>query len=166
MTLTTDLANRIRGWFPTNPNLTVAAKASKVNMPSKFKLPKQTILLFSIFTVTSVGHLLEGNALGATMLWFSCILVVSFVLDILVSRGKDLNIKYSMVLLVAVIVLGGVFANLYVFSVSSSFFIRLFSIIMLVVVSVPLAFAIVAYVWGKKELSKKLVGWFSARSAE
>ena len=156
------LENRIRGWFPTDPNLSSspALGATKIN---KSKLPKGGILLCSLFMFISVSYFLEGNATGAPFLWFSCILGVSLALNILVSQGKELNVKLVMGITLTVISLGGVLVNLYVFSVPSSFLTRTLSFLTLALVHVPLLFAVIAYVWGKKELSKKLIGWASLR---
>jgi uncharacterized membrane protein YesL len=154
------IEQRIRGWFPTDPNL---SSFPAKNIVIKTKLPKGGLLFCSLFMLISISYFLEGNATGAPFLWISCILGVSLALDILVSRGKELNMKLVMGLILTVISLGGVLVNLYVFSVPSSFLTRALSLLTLALVHVPLLFAVIAYVWGKKELSKKLIGWFSLR---
>jgi hypothetical protein len=112
----------------------------------------------------SIAQFLEGNATGALFLWFSCIIGLSLALDILVLRGRELNEKFVAGSLLVVTSLGGILANLYIFSMPTSFFTRVFSLSVLALFHVPLLIALIAYVWGKKELSKKLIGWFSSRS--
>jgi phosphatidylserine synthase len=166
MNLKKYLDNRIRGWLPKEPNLPSfpTTTSRKNEHRHKIKLPIGTVLLLSLFMLMSVAQFFEGNATGALFLWFSCILGLSLALDILVSRGKELNEKFVAGLLLTVISLGGILANLYIFSMPTSFFTRVFSLSVLALVHVPLLFAVIAYVWGKKELSKKLIGWFSSRS--
>jgi len=112
----------------------------------------------------SIAEFFEGNATGALFLWLSCIIGLSLALDILTSRGKELNEKLMAGSLLVVISLGGILANLYIFSMPTSFFTRIFSLSVLILVHVPLLVALAAYVWGKKELSRKLIGWFSSQS--
>jgi peptidoglycan/LPS O-acetylase OafA/YrhL len=158
------LENRIRGWLPKEPNISsYPAAASRKNEHShKIKLPIGRVLLFSLFLIMSASYFSEGNAAGAVWLWFSCILGLSLALDILVSRGKEFNEKFVAGSLLAFISLGGILANVYIFSVPTTFFTRFLSLLVLVLVHVPLLFAVIAYVHGKKELSKKLIGWFSS----
>jgi peptidoglycan/LPS O-acetylase OafA/YrhL len=121
------------------------------------------MLFFSLFLILTATQFFEGNTAGAVWLWFSCILGLSLGLDVLVSRGKELNEKFVAGSLLAVISLGGILANLYIFSVPAAFFTRFFSLLVLVLVHVPLLFAAMAYVRSKKELSKKLIDWYSSR---
>jgi peptidoglycan/LPS O-acetylase OafA/YrhL len=160
------LENRIRGWLPKEPNISsYPATASRKNDHShKLKLPIGIVVIFSLFMLMSVGYFSEGNAIGALFLWSSCVLGLSLMLDVLVSRSKELNETLAAGSLLAVISLGGILANVYIFSVPTTFFTRFFSLLVLVLVHVPLLFAVIAYVHGKKELSKKLIGWFSSRS--
>jgi hypothetical protein len=160
------LQNRIRGWLPNKPNLSfpTTTKPQKTGN-HKTKLPIGGILTFCFFTVMSVGYLVEGNAMGLLFVWFACIIGVGFALDILVSHGREFNPKLVMGVLFGVISLGGVLVNLIVFSLPSSGIVRVLSLTMLAVFHVPLLIAVVAYVWGKKDLSKKLINWFAFRRA-
>lgn len=159
------LENRIRGWLPKEPNIPSFSKAAscKNEHRQKGKLPIGIMLFFSSNVIMSVAEFLEGNAAGALFLWISCILGLSLALDILVARGKEFNEKFVAGSLLAVISLGGFLANLYVFSMPTSFFTRIFSLSLLAAVNVPLLVAVITYVWGKKELSKKFIDWFSSR---
>jgi hypothetical protein len=159
------LENRMRGWFPKEPNLPSFSKtSSRENKYShKIKPPIGAISFFCLFIIQAIGWFLEGDVAGVSFLWFSCILGVFIALNILAARGKELNLKLAAGLLVITVSLGGILANLYVFSVPSSLFTRAFSLVMLVLVNVPLLLGILAYVWGKKDLSKKLIGWYSAQ---
>jgi peptidoglycan/LPS O-acetylase OafA/YrhL len=160
------LEKRIRGWLPKEPNLPrfPTATSRKNEHRHKIKLPIGTVMILSSFLLMSITQFFEGEAMGALFLWLSCVLGLSLALDILVSRGKELNEKFVAGLLLMAISLGGILANLYIFSVPTTFFARGFSFLVLVLVHVLLLFAVIAYVWGKKRLSKKLIGWFSSRS--
>jgi hypothetical protein len=160
------LEKRIRGWLPKEPNLPSfpTATSRKNEQSSKIKLPIGRILFLSLFIVMSIAQFLEGNATGALFLWLSCILGLSLALDILVLRGRELNEKFVAGSLLMAISLGGTLANLYIFSMSTSFFTRVFSLSVLALLHVPLLIALIAYVRGKQELSRKLIGWFSSRS--
>jgi hypothetical protein len=59
-------------------------------------------------------------------------------------------------LCLAVVDLGGILANLYIFSVPTSSFTRVFSLSVLALANVPLLIAVLAYAWGKKEQARKL----------
>jgi Na+/H+ antiporter NhaC len=72
-----------------------------------------------------------------------------------------MNPKLVVALLLAVISLGGILTTVYVFSVPSSFLLRAVVVGLLAAVHVPLLFAVAAYVYGKKDLSKKLLGWLA-----
>jgi hypothetical protein len=84
-------------------------------------------------------------------------------LDVAVWRGKEFNPKLVAALVIAIINVGGAFATLYVFSAPISFLIRVLSLGMLVVAQIPLLIAAIAYVWGRKDLSKKLMNGYSGR---
>jgi hypothetical protein len=123
-----------------------------------------TVLVFGNMSL-SVSYFLHGDALGALFLWFSSMLGASLALNAAVLRGKEFNPKLVVALTIAIVNFGSAFATLYIFSVPASFLLRAFSLGMLVVAQIPLLFAVIAYVWGKKELSKKLMGWFITRRA-
>jgi peptidoglycan/LPS O-acetylase OafA/YrhL len=159
------LENQIRGWLPKEPNvLGFPTSTSRKNVQSrKIKLPIGMMLFFSFNVVMCIAEFLGGNAAGALFLWLSCILGFYLAMDVLVARGKEFNEKSVAGSLLAVISLGGILANVYIFSAPTSLFTRVFSLLLLVLVHVPLLFAVIAYAHGKKELSKRLMGWFSSR---
>jgi hypothetical protein len=134
-----------------------------MDKPLKSKFPRGVLLIFVLFMIISVGYIFDGNVLGVIFFWFSCILGISAMLDILVSREKEFNVKLSMGMLVAIISLGGLLVTLYVFLVPAGFYVQIFSVIMLALTNVPLLVAVLAYGLGKKELSKKLVNKFTLR---
>jgi peptidoglycan/LPS O-acetylase OafA/YrhL len=160
------LEKRIRGWLPKEPNLTsFRAAAHRRNVQSrKIKFPIAMVLMLSFIITMSIIEFSEGNATGAFFLWLSCVLGLSLTLDILTSHNKELNEKLMAAALLVVISLGGILANLYIFSMPTSFFTRIFSLSVFILIHVPLLIAVIAYVRGKKELSRKLIGGFSARS--
>jgi peptidoglycan/LPS O-acetylase OafA/YrhL len=159
------LENRIHGWLPKEPKLpSFPAKANHTNqLRRRIKLEIGLMMFFSFNVVMCVAEFLEGNAAGALFFWLSCMLGFYLAMDVLVARGKEFNEKSVAGSLLAVISFGGILANVYVFSAPTSLFTRVFSLLLLVAVHVPLLFAVIAYVHGKKELSKKLIGWFSSR---
>ncbi|MCW4005306.1 MAG: ABC transporter permease [Candidatus Bathyarchaeota archaeon] len=172
MALKKGIENRVRGWIPKEPNMpSRPATISPENKPNhRNRLPKGEVRRMLVWTVmvfgfvfASIGYLHGGNALGALFLWFACVVGVSLVLDASVQFGKEFNPKLVMGILLMVINLGGALAGLYVFSLPSNFFARAFSVVMMAVAQVPMLIAVIAYVWGKKELSKKLLDWYSGR---
>ncbi len=52
---------------------------------------------------------------------------------------------------------GGILTNLYIFSVPASLEARIFSLSVLVLVHLPVMVALLAYLKGRKELSKRLI---------
>lgn len=162
MNLKKTMENRIRGWIPKEsslPSQCIANPESKSRQ--KIQLPKGRILITLGWIVLSAVNLLRGDAIGVLFLWAVFIFGISLALDIFVLQGKEMNPKLVVALLLVVISLGGVLATAYVFSVPSSFILRAVVVGLLAAVHVPLLFAVVAYVWGKKELSKKLLGWLA-----
>jgi hypothetical protein len=158
------LTNRILGWIPKEPSLPSHSIAkSEIKFRQKIQLPKGRILITVGWMVLSAVNLLRGDAAGVLFLWTASVWGVALALDAWVQLGKELNPKLAVALQLAVISLGGTLVTLIVFSVPSTFLLRALSLGLLVVVYVPLLFAVVAYVWGKKDLSKKLMGWYSGR---
>jgi peptidoglycan/LPS O-acetylase OafA/YrhL len=152
------LENRIRGWLPKEPSLPRLQRATNHNhvQSRRIKLPLGMVLFLFLFIVSSIVAFLEGNAMTALWLWFSCVIGLFLTLDVLVSLGKELNEKMVASLCLALTNLGGILANLYIFSMPTSFFARIFSLSVLALINVPLLIALLAYVWGKKEQAKKL----------
>ncbi len=61
---------------------------------------------------------------------------------------------------------GGILTNLYIFSVPASLGARIFSLSVLVLVHLPILVALLAYLKGRKELSKKLVNFGYVRGGK
>jgi hypothetical protein len=158
------LKNRILGWIPKEPSLPSHSIANpEIKFRQKIQLPKGRILITVGWIVLSAVNLLRGDATGVLFLWTASVWGVALALDAWVQLGKELNPKLAVALQLAVISLGGTLVTLIVFSVPSTFLLRALSLGLLVVIYVPLLFAMVAYVWGKKDLSKKLMSWYSGR---
>lgn len=151
------LEKRIHGWLPKEHKLPSFSKAASRNNVRKIKQPIGMMLFLSLFIIMSIVQFFEGNAAAALFLWLSCVLGLSLTLDILTSYNKELNEKLMAAALLAVISIGGILANLYIFSMPTSFFTRIFSLSVLALLHVPLLIALIAYVGGKKELSRKLI---------
>jgi phosphoglycerol transferase MdoB-like AlkP superfamily enzyme len=152
------LQNWIRGWLPKEPNFPSLQRATNRNhvRSRKIKVPIGMALFLSLFMINAIVGFFEANAMAALWLWFSCIIGLSLALDILVSRGKELNEKLVGALWLAVTNLGGILVNLHIFTTSTSSFPRILSLSVLALVNVPLLIALFAYVWNKKERARKL----------
>jgi len=123
----------------------------------KLKFPFYIVALLFFSISTFVIRSFEGDAVGILFLWLSCILGLSLALDILTWRGRELNVKLVVTSWVVVTSLGGVLTNVCIFSMPTSFGARMLSLSVLILVHVPILFALVAYLVGKRKLSKKLV---------
>ncbi len=159
----TYLENVIRGWLPKEPNLPSLQRATNRNHVRSHKTQSRIglVLFLSLFIINCIAEFFDGHAMAVLWLWFSGMFGLFLALDILVSRGKELNEKWVASGLLAVIYLGGVLVNLYIFSIPTSFGARIFSLSVLVLVHVPLLIALSAYAWSKKDFSGKLIGWVS-----
>jgi len=129
----------------------------------KIAFPAYRVWLLLLFISMFVVDSLEHRTLGSLFVWASSIIGLSLVLDILTSWGKELNEKLAITSMLFVTVGGGILANVYVFSMPSSVAARIFSLTVFVLITTPVLFALVAYLRGKKELSKKLIniGFYS-----
>jgi len=130
----------------------------------KLRFPAYRVWLLLLFIGMFVVDSLEHRTLETLFVWASSIIGVSLVFDILASWGKELNEKLAITLMLIVAVVGGILANMYMFSTLSNVAVRTFSLTVFVLVTTPVLFALVAYLKGKKELSKKLIniGFYSA----
>jgi len=163
MNLKKNMENRSKGGIPKEPNLprlhtTITNKEGQSNYKSRF--PFVGVLVFIFFTMMAFGYLWDGNARGVVFLWFSCILGFSVGSYFMVQRGKKLNEKVMIGVLLVVETLGGLLVTLYVFSMPASAITRGLALVMLVVGNIPLFTAIIAQALGRKELSERLLGWF------
>lgn len=123
----------------------------------KFAFPVYRAWLLLLFISMFVVDSLEHRALGALFVWASSIIGLSLVFDILTFWGKELNEKLAITSMLIVTVIGGISANVYIFSTPSNVAVRIFSLAVFILVITPILFALVAYLKGKKELSKKLI---------
>lgn len=129
----------------------------------RVKFPVGLVMVLVALIITFVYKSFEGDATGILFLWFSCIIGLSLALDVLTSRGKELNEKLVASSWLVVTSLGGILTNAYIFSVPASLGARIFSLSVLILVHVPILFALIAYLKGKKELSKRLINLGYAR---
>ena len=123
----------------------------------KLVFPAYRVWLLLLFISSFVVRSFEGDAVEALFVWWSSIILVSLVFDTLVSLGKELNEKLAMSSMLVVTSVGGILANLYIFSTPTSVGARIFSVSTLILVHVPLLFAVITYVLGKRKLSKKFI---------
>lgn len=158
------LQNLFRGWFPQEPGFRSSPTIQTTkNRAPRSKLPRGAILFSIVFLFLSIGQLVSGNLFAAPFLWLAAIVIVAAVLDTLVAFDRAINPKLAISLLVAAISGGGVLVNMVVFSVPSSLFVRGFSVVTLAAVNLPLLIGLIAYILGKKDLSRKTIKWFSYR---
>lgn len=123
----------------------------------KLVFPAYRVWLLLLFISSFVVRSFEGDAIEALFVWWSSIILVSLVFDTLTSLGKELNEKLAISLMLVVTSVGGILANLYIFSTPASVGARIFSVSTLILVHVPLLFAVTAYLLGKRKLSKKFI---------
>ena len=109
------------------------------------------------FTALTVINVMEGDALWVFFAWISSIVVLSMVLDILVSAGRKLNEKLAVSLMLVVIVAGGILANIYIFSMPTTAGIRILSLSALLLSLTPILMALIVYSIGKRKLSKRII---------
>jgi len=128
----------------------------------KFKFPTYRVWLLFMFLIMFVVDSFEGHTIGVWFVWSSGIILIILMLDVLESLGKKLNEKLAISSVLIVTSVGGILANVYVFSMPTSVGARIFSVSTLILVHVPILFALIALLKGKKELSKKLIdfGYF------
>jgi len=125
----------------------------------KLKFPVYRAWLMLLFISMFVVDSLEGHTLWVLFAWASSIIGLSLVFDILVSWGKELNQKLVIAPILIVTVVGGILANVYIFSMPSNVVLKIFSLSLFALVNVPVLFALIAYLKGKTELSKKLLNF-------
>jgi len=125
----------------------------------KIKFPFYMVALLFFSVSTFVIRSFKGDIIGILFLWLSCILGLSLALDILTWRGRELNEKLVVSSWLVVTSLGGILTNVHIFSMPTSFGARILSFSVLILVHVPIAFALIAYLVGNKKLSKKLINF-------
>jgi len=146
-------------WFILAVALAIAVAYYTRRRQVKFPVAIATTGLLFVSISTSIIRSFEGDAIGIFFLWLSCILGLSLALDILTYRGKELNEKLMVSSWLVVTGLGGILTNVYIFSVPTSFVARILSLSMLILVHVPIVFALIAYLVGRRKFSKKLVNF-------
>jgi len=124
----------------------------------KLVFPVYRVWLLLLFISSFVVRSFEGDAIGALFVWWSSMIGLFLVLDILESLGRKLNQNLAIGSMIVVTSLGGVLANLYIFSTPTGIGARIFSVSTLILVHVPILFALIAHFMGKRKLSRKLVG--------
>jgi len=124
----------------------------------KLKFPFYRVWLVLMFISMFVVDSLEGRGLGALFVWAASIIGLSITLDILTYRGKELNSKLVITSMLFVIVVGGILTNVHMFSTPTSVAARMFSLVVSILLTLPVVFALIACLKGKKELSKKFTG--------
>ncbi|MEM3828559.1 MAG: hypothetical protein QXP36_05035 [Conexivisphaerales archaeon] len=122
----------------------------------QLKFPLYRLVLVFAFISMFVVDSFEGRGLGALFVWASSIIGLSVIIDILTYQGKELNEKLVAISMLVVIIVGGTLANVYMFQTPTSFTARIFTLAVFMLLVIPFVFALIAYLKGKKELSKKL----------
>jgi len=109
------------------------------------------------FIALTVIKVMEGDAFWAFSAWISSIVMLSIVLDILVSAGRELNERLVVSLMLIVIIAGGILANTYIFSMPTTLGTRILSLSAFMVSLAPILMALIVYSIGKRELSKRII---------
>ncbi len=164
MTIKKSLENRIRGWLPTEFKSLQVEKKKHRNIFHLDRANIGIVIALAVSIFSAISQFLGGNAISVLFLWFASVVGFSLVLNILTTRDTRLSMKLLLGAWFLVLSLGGALVNIYIFTVPASLLVRTFSAVVLIAVHVPYIVALTAYFVGKKELSGKLMGWFSSKS--
>ena len=125
--------------------------------------PLPQILVAVGFTLYSIIKYIEGDPVYTVFLWFTVTLSSYAIVSFLELRGIFLNQKVSLTLLFLITLGGGILVNVYIFSTSSSFSIRIFSMGTFVLILAVYTLGILASLTGRRNLSKKILNWILNR---
>ncbi|MEM4054292.1 MAG: hypothetical protein QW369_01935 [Desulfurococcaceae archaeon] len=115
------------------------------------------ILILLLFITNFIYKSFYRDPVAALFAWFSAVMAVSTIFDVLLLLGKSLNEKLSVGIVLAVISCGGALANAYVLSTPIGFGVKAFSLAVFTAIHIPLLVALIAYFKGRSDYSKKLV---------
>ena len=125
--------------------------------------PLSQILVALGFALYSIVKYFEGDPVYTVFLWFTITVGSYAIISFLELRGIFLNQKVLVTLLLLITLGGGILVNIYIFSTSSSFSVRIFSMGTFVLILAVYTLGILASLIGRRDLSKKILNWILDR---
>jgi hypothetical protein len=125
--------------------------------------PLSQILVALGFALYSIVKYFEGDPVYTVFLWFTITVGSYAIISFLELRGIFLNQKVLATLLLLITLGGGILVNIYIFSTSSSFSVRIFSMGTFVLILAVYTLGILASLIGRRDLSKKILNWILDR---
>jgi hypothetical protein len=125
--------------------------------------PLSQILVALGFALYSIVKYFEGDPVYTVFLWFTITVGSYAIISFLELRGIFLNQKVLVTLLLLITLGGGILVNIYIFSTSSSFSVRIFSMGTFVLILAVYTLGILASLIGRRDLSKKILNWILNR---
>jgi hypothetical protein len=125
--------------------------------------PLSQILVALGFALYSIVKYFEGDPVYTVFIWFTITVGSYAIISFLELRGIFLNQKVLVTLLLLLTLGGGILVNIYIFSTSSSFSVRIFSMGTLVLILAVYTLGILASLIGRRDLSKKILNWILDR---
>jgi hypothetical protein len=125
--------------------------------------PLSQILVALGFALYSIVKYFEGDPVYTVFLWFTITVGSYAMISFLELRGIFLNQKVLATLLLLITLGGGILVNIYIFSTSSSFSVRIFSMGTFVLILAVYTLGILASLIGRRDLSKKILNWILDR---
>jgi hypothetical protein len=125
--------------------------------------PLSQILVALGFALYSIVKYFEGDPVYTVFLWFTITVGSYAMISFLELRGIFLNQKVLATLLLLITLGGGILVNIYIFSTSSSFSVRIFSMGTFVLILAVYTLGILASLIGRRDMSKKILNWILDR---
>jgi hypothetical protein len=125
--------------------------------------PLSQILVALGFALYSIVKYFEGDPVYTVFIWFTITVGSYAIISFLELRGIFLNQKVLVTLLLLITLGGGILVNIYIFSTSSSFSVRIFSMGTFVLILAVYTLGILASLIGRRDLSKKILNWILDR---
>jgi hypothetical protein len=125
--------------------------------------PLSQILVALGFALYSIVKYFEGDPVYTVFIWFTITVGSYVMISFLELRGIFLNQKVLVTLLLLITLGGGILVNIYIFSTSSSFSVRIFSMGTFVLILAVYTLGILASLIGRRDLSKKILNWILDR---
>jgi hypothetical protein len=125
--------------------------------------PLSQILVALGFALYSIVKYFEGDPVYTVFIWFTITVGSYVIISFLELRGRVLNQKVLVTLLLLITLGGGILVNIYIFSTSSSFSVRIFSMGTFVLILAVYTLGILASLRGRRDLSKKILNWILDR---
>jgi len=124
--------------------------------------PLSQILVTLGFALYSILKYFEGDPVYTVFLWFTITVGSYAIISFLELRGIFLNQKVLVTLLLLITLGGGILVNIYIFSTSSSFSVRIFSMGTFVLILAVYTLGILASLMGRRDLLK-ILNWILNR---